>query len=271
MPTGAEQQKFYQAVLDAVGERPVTFRTLDIGGDKILPYMEKEDEENPALGWRAIRISLDRPGLLRSQVRALLKAAAGRGLKVMFPMVATCDEFSRAKAVVRREQAYLSRHGHALPDTVALGAMVEVPSLLFEIDDIAKEADFLSVGSNDLMQYLFAADRENRMVANRFDPLSPPLLRALKTVLERAGAAGCPVTICGEIGGKPLEAMALIGLGYRHFSMSAASIGPVKAMVLTLEMDRLMAFMNEALASSGSAKSLRPALAGFAERHGIAA
>jgi phosphotransferase system enzyme I (PtsP) len=268
MPSGGEQQKFYQSVLDAVGDRPVTFRTLDIGGDKILPYMEKEDEENPALGWRAIRISLDRPGLLRSQIRALLKAAAGRRLKVMFPMVATCDEFARAKAVVRREQAYLSRHGHALPETVALGAMVEVPSLLFEIDDIAREADFLSVGSNDLMQYLFAADRENRRVANRFDPLSPPLLRALKTVLERAGAAGCPVTICGEIGGKPLEAMALIGLGFRELSMSPASVGPVKAMVLGLETGRVSDLIAEELSRPG-VESLRPALAELAESHGI--
>jgi phosphotransferase system enzyme I (PtsP) len=268
MPLGAEQQKFYQSVLDAVGDRPVTFRTLDIGGDKILPYMQKLDEENPALGWRAIRISLDRPKLLRSQVRALLKAAAGRRLKVMFPMVATCDEFARAKAVVRREQAYLSRHGHALPESVELGAMVEVPSLLFEIDDIAREADFLSVGSNDLMQYLFAADRENRMVANRFDPLSPPLLRALKHVVERADAAGCPVTVCGEIGGKPLEAMALIGLGFRALSMSAASVGPVKAMVLGLEVGRVSDLLAEDLSRPG-VESLRPALAELAENHGI--
>ncbi|HEX8663869.1 MAG TPA: phosphoenolpyruvate--protein phosphotransferase [Beijerinckiaceae bacterium] len=268
MPTGSEQQKFYQAVLDAVGDRPVTFRTLDIGGDKILPYMQKVEEENPALGWRAIRISLDRPALLRAQVRALLKAAAGRRLKLMFPMVATCGEFARAKAVVRREEAHLARHGHAPPKKIELGAMVEVPSLLFEIDDIAREADFLSVGSNDLMQYLFAADRENRMVANRFDPLSPPLLRALKTVLERAGAAGCPVTICGEIGGKPLEAMALIGLGFRELSMSPASVGPVKAMVLGLETERVSDLIAEALSRPG-VESLRPALAEVAENHGI--
>jgi phosphotransferase system enzyme I (PtsP) len=268
MPTGSEQQKFYRAVLDAVGDHPVTFRTLDIGGDKILPYMQQVEEKNPALGWRAIRISLDRPGLLRSQVRALLKAAAGRRLKVMFPMVATCDEFARAKAVVRREQAYLARHGHALPKTVELGAMVEVPSLLFEIDDIAKEADFLSVGSNDLMQYLYAADRENRQVANRFDPLSPPSLRALRHVIERADAAGCPVTVCGEMGGKPLEAMALIALGFRTLSMSPASVGPIKAMVLGLEAERVSDLLGEELSRAG-VESLRPALAELAENHGI--
>jgi phosphotransferase system enzyme I (PtsP) len=186
----------------------------------------------------------------------------------MFPMVATCDEFVRAKAVVRREQTYLARHGHVPPARVELGAMVEVPSLLFEIDEIAKEADFLSVGSNDLMQYLFAADRENRMVASRFDPLSPPLLRALRTVLDRAGAAGCPVTICGEIGGKPLEAMTLIGLGFRELSMSPASVGPVKAMVLGLETERVSDLLAAELSRAG-VDSLRPALAELAENHGV--
>jgi phosphotransferase system, enzyme I, PtsP len=268
MPTGGEQQKFYQEVLDAAGDKPVTFRTLDIGGDKILPYMQKEEEQNPALGWRAIRISLDRPGLLRSQIRALLKAAAGRRLKVMFPMVATCDEFARAKAVVRREQAYLARHGREPPASVELGAMIEVPSLLFEIDDIASAADFLSVGSNDLMQYLFAADRENRRVANRFDPLSPPSLRALKLIVKRAAAAGCPVTVCGEMGSKPLEAMALIGLGFRDISMAPASVGPVKAMLLQLESARVSDLLAEELSRPG-VESLRPALAELAENHGI--
>jgi phosphotransferase system enzyme I (PtsP) len=268
MPTGGEQQKFYSAVLEAVGDRPVTFRTLDIGGDKILPYMQKVEEENPALGWRAIRIALDRPGLLRSQIRALLKAAAGRPLKVMFPMVATCDEFARAKAVVKREQAHLARHGHRLPASIQLGAMVEVPSLLFEMDDIASEADFLSVGSNDLMQYLFAADRENRMVAHRFDPLSPPSLRALRLIAERAAAAGRPVTVCGELGGKPLEAMALIGLGFRQLSMSPASVGPVKAMILKLEARRVSELLEHELSRPG-VESLRPALTELAENHGI--
>ena len=268
LPSGAEQQKFYSAVLDSVGDSPVTFRTLDIGGDKILPYMKKVEEENPALGWRAIRISLDRPGLLRSQVRALIRAAAGRPLKVMFPMVATCDEFARAKAVVRREQAYVARHGYALPASIELGAMVEVPSLLFEIDDIAREADFLSVGSNDLMQYLFAADRENRMVAHRFDPLSPPSLRALKLIVERAAAAGRPVTVCGELGGKPLEAMALIGLGFRELSMSPASVGPVKAMIHKLEAARVAELLDQELARP-TVETLRPLLTELAENHGI--
>jgi phosphotransferase system enzyme I (PtsP) len=270
MPSASEQQALYKAVFSAAGDLPIVFRTLDIGGDKILPYMQAMEEENPALGWRAIRIGLDRPALLRLQARALLKAAAGRPLKIMFPMIATVDEFERAKGIVEREQAHLSRHGHELPTELALGVMVEVPSLLFQIDEIAAAADFLSIGSNDLMQFLFAVDRDNRLVADRFDTLSAPALRALYLIAERAEAAGCPATICGEIGGKPLEAMALIGLGYRRLSMSPAAIGPIKAMIMGLHAGEVAALLEDELASSAGARSLRPALADFAERHGIA-
>jgi phosphotransferase system, enzyme I, PtsP len=269
MPSAGEQQALYKAVFAAAGDMPVTFRTLDIGGDKILPYMQAIEEENPALGWRAIRIGLDRPALLRAQVRALLKAAAGRPLKIMFPMVATCDEFTRAKAIVERETAYLARHDHALPSKLDLGVMLEVPSLLFQIEEICRAADFVSVGSNDLMQFLFAADRENRMVANRFDPLSAPALRALKTIAESSLRLGCPATICGEIGGRPLEAMALIGLGFRSLSMAPTSIGPVKAMLLKLDTDAVRELIETELARAGSGETLRPQLAAFAEQHGI--
>jgi phosphotransferase system, enzyme I, PtsP len=269
MPSPSEQQALYRAVFAAVGDLPVIFRTLDIGGDKILPYMKAIEEENPALGWRALRIGLDRPGLLRAQMRGLLKAAAGRHLRVMFPMVATVDEFVRAKAIVEREQSHLSRHGHAMPAQLSLGVMIEIPSLLFQIDEIAAAADFLSVGTNDLMQYLFAADRDNRLVANRFDPLNVPNLRALRLIAERARAADRPIGICGEIGGKPLEAMALIGLGYRHLSMSAAAIGPVKAMLVALDARRVGKLIDQALAQKGCVESLRPALTAFAERHRI--
>ncbi|HKG76923.1 MAG TPA: phosphoenolpyruvate--protein phosphotransferase [Beijerinckiaceae bacterium] len=269
MPSSAEQQALYGAVLAAAGDRSVTFRTLDIGGDKILPYMQAIEDKNPALGWRAIRIGLDRPGLLRAQLRALLKAGAGRHLRIMFPMVATIEEFERAKGLVSREIGHLSRHGYALPAQMSLGVMVEVPSLLFEMDEIAQAADFLSVGSNDLMQFLFAADRENRLVAHRFDPLSAPSLRALRLIAERATAAGCPVTVCGEIASRPLEAMALIGLGFRHLSMSPAAIGPVKAMILKLEAERIGALVREALEDAAATSTLRPALVAFAERHSI--
>jgi phosphotransferase system enzyme I (PtsP) len=269
MPTASEQQALYRTVFQAAEGMPITFRTLDIGGDKILPYMQSIEEENPALGWRAIRIGLDRPALLRAQVRALLKAAAGQPLKIMFPMIATCDEFARAKAVVEREKTYLARHGHALPADLKLGVMLEVPSLLFQIEEICRAADFISVGSNDLMQFLFAVDRENRMVANRFDPLSAPSLRALKLIIDHATRLDCPVTVCGEIGGKPLEAMALIGLGYRSLSMSAASIGPVKAMILGLDAGRIGRMIHQELACDGSGETLRPKLARYAEQHGI--
>ncbi|MCU0885668.1 MAG: phosphoenolpyruvate--protein phosphotransferase [Beijerinckiaceae bacterium] len=269
MPTTAEQQHLYLAALEAVGDKPVTFRTLDIGGDKILPYMRRVEEENPALGWRAIRIGLDRPGLLRSQVRALLRAGEKRHLKIMFPMIATVDEFIRARAIVQRELAHLDRHDRARPASLALGVMVEVPSLLFEIDEIAREADFLSVGSNDLMQFLFAADRENRFVSDRFDPLSAGALRALKCIADAGRKAHCPVTVCGEMGGRPIEALALIALGFRSFSMTPSSVGPIKAMALKLDAGAAREHMDRLLADVSGVASLRPALKAFAAEHDV--
>jgi phosphotransferase system enzyme I (PtsP) len=269
LPSAGEQQALYRAAFAAAGDMPVTFRTLDIGGDKILPYMQSIEEENPALGWRAIRIGLDRPGLLRSQIRALLKAASGRALKIMFPMVATCDEFIRAKALVERETAYLAQHGRPLPADLKLGIMLEVPSLLFQLREICALADFISVGSNDLMQFLFAVDRENRMVANRFDPLSVPALRALKLIVDSAQAGGCPVTVCGEIGGRPLEAMALVALGYRSLSMSPTALGPVKAMLLSLDATEARKLLLDEMDRAATGETLRPQLAAFAERHDI--
>jgi phosphotransferase system enzyme I (PtsP) len=264
MPTTAEQQALYAAVLDQAQGRPVTFRTLDIGGDKVLPYMERVEEENPALGWRAIRIGLDRPRMLRAQVRALLLAGSGRDMKIMLPMIATVDEFQRARTIVRREQAMLEKQGHVPPLSLQLGVMVEVPSLLFELPEIVREADFLSIGTNDLMQFLFAADRENKRVADRFDALGVGALRALRSIVEAAAEANCPITVCGEMGGKPLETMALIGLGYRAFSMSAASIGPVKAMLRALDAGRLAERLDWMLAAGDGIGSLRPQLAAFA-------
>ncbi len=264
MPTTSEQQALYTAVLDQAQGRPVTFRTLDIGGDKVLPYMERVEEENPALGWRAIRIGLDKPRLLRAQIRALLRAGSGRDMKIMLPMIATVDEFLRARTIVDREQAMLAKQGHVPPLSLQLGVMVEVPSLLFELPEIVREADFLSIGTNDLMQFLFAADRENKRVADRFDPLGVGALRALRSIVEAAADANCPVTVCGEMGGKPLETLALIGLGYRAFSMSAASIGPVKAMLRALDVGKLAERIDWMLASGEGAASLRPQLAAFA-------
>jgi phosphotransferase system enzyme I (PtsP) len=269
MPRTAAQQQLYRAVLDAADGKPVTFRTLDVGGDKILPYMRNEPEENPALGWRAIRLGLDRPALLRTQVRALLNAAGGRDLRIMFPMVASVSEFDEARALVRREHARLVRHGHPLPSSLQLGVMIEVPSLLFQLDEILARADFVSVGSNDLMQFLFAVDRGNARVSTRFDPLSPGFLRALQRIAQKAGETGTPVTLCGEIGSRPLEAMALLGVGYRSLSMSPASIGPVKAALLDVDAAELAAFVEPLLARNDGAHSIRAELKAFAVKRGL--
>ncbi len=268
-PRISEQLKLYRAVLDAAGERPVTFRTLDIGGDKVLPYMRTVEEENPALGWRAIRLGLDRPGLLRSQVRALLRAGAGRDLRLMFPMVAAVEEFDSARAIVERELTHLRKHGHGLPERVYVGAMVEVPSLLFQLDEILARADFLSVGSNDLVQFLFAADRANVRVADRFDPLSPPALRAFRMVAEAGARHGKPVTLCGELAARPLEAVALAALGYRALSVSPASIGPVKATLLELDVSAARKVLLPLLDDHSGTADIRQALRGFAEATGV--
>ncbi len=268
-PRMSEQEQLYRTALDLAPGKLITFRTLDIGSDKVLPYMTQLKEENPALGWRAIRIGLDRPALLRSQLRAMLRAGAGRELRIMFPMIASIGEFESARAMVDLEVAHLLRHGREPPSDLKVGIMVEVPSLLFELGDICRRVDFLSVGSNDLMQYFYAADRENKRVFQRFDPLSPPFLAALKHIADTARAASTPLTLCGEIGGKPLEALALLAIGYRGLSMSAAAIGPVKAMVLATDLRLARAFVANLIAETSSGTKLREGLRKFAEGQGI--
>jgi phosphotransferase system, enzyme I, PtsP len=268
-PRTSEQLALYRAVLDAAGDRPVTFRTLDIGGDKVLPYMRAVHEENPALGWRAIRLGLDRPGLLRSQMRALLKAAAGRELRVMFPMIAAIDEFDRARALVERELTHLRRHGHKLPDRVHVGAMVEVPSLLYQLDELFARVDFLSVGSNDLFQFLFAIDRSNARVADRFDPISVPVLRALKMIADKGRAAGKPVALCGELASTPLGALALVAVGYRVLSLTPAAVGPVKAMLLDLDAGKASALLAPLLERTVGSIKVRDRLEAFAAAEGL--
>jgi phosphotransferase system enzyme I (PtsP) len=268
-PRASIQLSLYQAVLNSAQGLPVTFRTLDIGGDKVLPYMRSVEEENPALGWRAIRLGLDRPGLLRSQLRALLKAAAGRDLKVMFPMIATVDEFDRAKAMTERELTHLRRHGHSLPDRVEVGAMLEVPSLLFQLDELLERVDFLSVGSNDLVQFLYAADRGNSLVASRFDAISAPVLRALKEIADKGREYGKPVTLCGEMASRPIGALALIALGYRSLSLTASAIGPVKAMILDLDTRRAVRAIHPLLEGAADGPHCRASLETFAEQEGL--
>ncbi|HEX7774946.1 MAG TPA: phosphoenolpyruvate--protein phosphotransferase [Parvibaculum sp.] len=269
LPSLKDQIDLYSAVLDEAGDKPTVFRTLDIGGDKMLPYMDVAafKEENPALGWRAIRIGLDRPALLRHQLRALLAAASGRSLKIMFPMVAEVAEFTRARALVDRELARLKTFGKPGPAKLEIGTMLEVPSLVWQLDTLLPLVDFVSVGSNDLLQFLFASDRGNPRVANRYDILSPAVLSFMRFIVLKCRAHGVPLTLCGEMSGKPLEAMALVGLGFRRVSMSPAAIGPVKMMVRSLEVGRLEAFM-EGLYGLPS-PSVREQLQTFAEDHNV--
>lgn len=264
LPRAQAQEALYRTIIDIAGNRPVTFRTLDIGGDKVLPYLRKVDEENPALGWRAVRIGLDRPALLRTQLRALLNAARDRELRIMLPMVATIEEFSAAKAMLNRERDRLRKLNRAGPKSVKLGIMLEVPSLLFDLDRVFAHVDFISIGTNDLMQFTFAVDRDNALVSARFDPLHPSFMRALGAVADKAKSTGVPVSICGEIAGKPIECLALLGLGFRSFSVSPSNIGPIKGILQELDIGALEAFMREKLACGFDAPGLRKALAGFA-------
>ena len=268
LPRLDAQTELYARVLDQAGGRPVTFRTLDLGGDKVLPYMEAEREDNPALGWRAIRMGLDRPALLRMQIRALLWAANGRDLRIMFPLIASVDEFRAARRVVDRELNWAVRRGRPEPATLRIGAMVETPSLLFHLDALLPQVDFISVGANDLMQYLFAADRGNPRVADRYDILSPPALRALKTIGDAAAESGTPVSVCGEQAGRPLEAFALLALGFERLSMPPAGVGPIKRMVLST--DREAARRGVAKLLQSSAGSVRNEVETLARKLNVA-
>ena len=268
-PRTSEQYTLYRAVLDAAGDKPVTFRTLDIGGDKVLPYMRSVEEENPALGWRAIRLGLDRPGLLRTQLRALLRAAGSRALKIMFPMIATVDEFDQAKELVEKELTHLRRHGHKLPDEVEVGSMVEVPSLLYQLDELLERVDFLSVGSNDLVQFLYAVDRGNPRVSSRFDPLSAPVLRALKDIADKCHEHKKPVTLCGELASQPIGALALAAIGYRSFSLTPSAVGPVKAMLLDLDCRKAAAFLRPLIDKRNGGVPIREQLKAFAAREAL--
>ncbi|MDP2763667.1 MAG: putative PEP-binding protein, partial [Brevundimonas sp.] len=264
LPRLTAQTALYKLVLDTAGDRPVTFRTLDIGGDKVLPYLEAEREENPALGRRAIRLGLDRPGLLRLQLRALLAAAAGRELRVMFPMIATVDEFRAARELVDVECAWAKRRGRALPALLRVGAMIECPSLLWHLDALLPLTDFVSVGTNDLFQYMFAADRTNPLVSDRYDPLSPPALRALAEIQKKCADTGTPVSVCGELAGRPLEAFALLTLGFTRLSAPAGGVGPVKRMILSADLPAARRGMTNLLGSS--AGSIRGELESLARK-----
>ncbi len=237
LPQRERQQRFYREVLDAAGDKPVVFRTIDVGGDKALPYLKHvtEEEENPALGWRALRLALDQEGLMKAQARALLEAAAGRNLNVMFPMVSEPWEFDEAKKVFEAQLGYLSARKKQLPSRIRFGAMLEVPALAETLDILLPKIDFLSIGTNDLTQFLFAADRSDPRLAERYDWLSPAILRFIRRVVKACDEHKVDLTVCGEMGGRTLEAMALIGIGIKRLSITPAAVGAIKAMVRSLD------------------------------------
>jgi phosphotransferase system enzyme I (PtsP) len=268
LPQRERQQRLYKDVLDAAGDKPVIFRTVDIGGDKALPYLEQdENDENPAMGWRALRLALDRAGLMKVQARALLEAAAGRTLSVMFPMVSEAWEFDEARALFEAQREHLAGRGKKLPTHIRYGAMLEVPALAEQLDLLLPNIDFLSVGTNDLTQFLFAADRANPKLAERYDWLSPSILRFLARVVGPCLEADVRLAVCGEMGGRTLEAMALIGIGIDRLSITPAAVGPIKAMLRTLDRAALMAWMKTLLAAPP--RDMRGALVGWAREHGV--
>lgn len=267
-PRLEKQTAAYLSILEAANDKPVVFRALDIGGDKALPYLRQPKEDNPAIGWRAVRLALDRPALLRMQIRAMLRAASGRELRLMIPMVSVVEEIDAARELIRLEEARLVARGGEPPTNVLVGAMVEVPSILMELDALMQRVDFVSVGSNDLLQFMFAADRANPLVASRYDPLSVASLRALRRIRFAADKHAIPMTLCGEMAADPLQAMALIGIGFTSISMAPAAIGPVKSMVLSLDREHLRSFVEQRLEPECTG-SLRDDLRRFAELNSV--
>src|SRR3954454_10247071 len=270
LPGRERQQRLYTKVLEAAGDRPVVFRTVDIGGDKALPYLSDDAEEkaeNPAMGWRALRLSLDRSALMRAQSRALIEASGGKVLRVMFPMISEPWEYEQARALFEEQVEWARKAKRRVPKEILFGAMVEVPSLAEMLDQLLPRVDFLSIGTNDLTQFLFAADRSDPRLAQRYDWLSPAILRFVKRILDAARAADVPVRICGEMAGRPLEAMALVGIGAENFSITPAGVGPVKAMVRSLDAAAVRSRLDQLLARPP--RDMRKALNDWARRHSV--
>lgn len=269
LPRRERQQKFYRDVMDAAKGKPVIFRTIDIGGDKILPYLRQEEtqEENPALGWRALRMGLEHPGLMKAQARALLEAAAGRELRVMFPMISEPWEFDEAKAYFDGQLDYLNRRKSGVPSKILYGAMLEVPSLADMLDILIPKIDFISIGTNDLTQFLFAADRAHPKLAERYDWLSPAILRFINRIVQNTKDEDITLSVCGEMGGRTLEALALIGMGVRKLSITPAAIGPVKSMIRSCNLAAVETKMSELI--QNPPKDLRYKLLLWARDQGI--
>ena len=264
MPKRTELAALYARVLDAAHGKRVNFRTLDIGSDKVLPYMKPNDEPNPALGWRAIRVGLDRPGVMRMQLQALLRAAQGRPLTVMFPFIAQLDEFYAARAEMDKTIARERRLGHPVPEKIEIGAMLETPSLAYAPRRFFEEVDFLSIGGNDLKQFFYAADRENERVRRRYDTLNCCFLTFVEEIVTRCAQTDTPLTFCGEDAGRPIEALCLAAIGLRTLSMRPASIGPVKHLMMRVDLADLKAVIDAA--RDEGAQSARPAVIEYLRR-----
>ncbi len=241
MPRRSELSELYKRVLDAAQGKRVVFRTLDIGSDKVLPYMKPNDEPNPALGWRAIRVGLDKPGIMRMQLQALFRAANGGPLTVMFPFVAQFEEYRAARAEVDKTLVREKKLGHVVPSSIEVGAMLETPSLAFAPDKFFEEVEFLSIGGNDLKQFFFAADRENERVRKRYDTLNVSFLTFLEGIVGRCAESNTPLSFCGEDAGRPVEALCFAAIGFRHLSMRPASIGPVKSLLRRCDLGEVRA------------------------------
>ncbi|SDL51315.1 phosphoenolpyruvate--protein phosphotransferase [Paracoccus chinensis] len=261
VPKRSELAALYRRVMDNARGKPVTFRTLDIGSDKVLPYMKRIDEPNPAMGWRAIRVGLEKRGVLQMQLQALIRAAEGRDLHVMFPFIADCDEYYEGRAMLLAQLEREAAMGHVPPTSLRIGAMLETPSLAFAPDAFFRQCDFISIGGNDLKQFFFAADRENERVRKRYDTLSVPFLNLVEMIVNRCAALDVPLSFCGEDAGRPVEAAVMAALGLKTLSMRPASIGPVKALLRRTDLRALRALIENERA--GGTTNMRPAVTRF--------
>ncbi len=266
MPRRSELVALYARVLDAAKGKRVVFRTLDIGSDKVLPYMKPNDEPNPALGWRAIRVGLDKPGIMRMQLQALIRAANGRPLTVMFPFIAQMEEYTEARSLMDKTLAAEERLGHPLPEKLEVGAMLETPSLAFAPVKFFERVDFISIGGNDLKQFFFAADRENERVRRRYDTLNVSFLSLVERIVERCEIAGTPVSFCGEDAGRPVEALCFAAIGVRTMSMRPASIGPVKSLLRRSDLSQVRKVIADA--RHRGEMSVRPAVMEWLRQQG---
>jgi phosphoenolpyruvate-protein phosphotransferase (PTS system enzyme I) len=259
LPTEDEQYDAYKKVLEGMDGKPVVVRTLDIGGDKELPYLNLPTEMNPFLGFRAIRLCLEEQDIFRTQLRALLRASSYGNLKIMFPMIATLEEFREAKAILEEEKAALLANGTTISEDIELGIMVEIPSTAVLADQFAKEVDFFSIGTNDLIQYTMAADRMNERVSYLYQPYNPAILRLVKMVIDASHREGKWTGMCGEMAGDEIAIPLLLGLGLDEFSMSATSILKARTQIKDLKKSDMEDLVNEAL-QMGTAEEVMQAV-----------